>query len=59
LYPATPDRIERLKVGVTLTMLSRATGHSVSLLSLIERNQLSRPLIRKKMRDFIAAHAAK
>jgi len=59
LYPASEMRLDRLKTGVPLTMMSAALGHSISLLSLIERGLLVRPEIEKKMRRFIAAHAAK
>jgi hypothetical protein len=59
LYPATPLRIERLRTGVHLTMMARALGHSVSLLSLVERDLIDRPHIKRKMRAFIAAQAAK
>lgn len=59
LYPATELRLARLKTGVHLTMMAAALGHSISLLSLIERRLISRPAIEAKMRRFIAAHAAK
>jgi hypothetical protein len=59
LYPASPLRIERLRVGVHLTMMSRALGHSVSLLSLVERELIDRPAIKKRMKDFLSAYAAK
>jgi len=59
LYPATALRIERLKVGVGLTMMSRALGHSVSLLSLVERELIDRPAVKKRMRAFLAAQGAK
>jgi len=59
LYPASEMRIDRLRTGVTMTMMSRALGHSVSLLSLIERGQLNRPHIKKKMQAFVAAHRQK
>ena len=56
LYPASADRIARLRTGVTIVQMSRALGHSISLLSLVERGQLDRPAIRKKMKAFVAAH---
>jgi hypothetical protein len=59
LYPATAFRIDRLKIGVPLTMMSRALGHSVSFLSLVERGMIDRPAIRKKMKAFLAAQGAK
>lgn len=40
-------------------MMSRALGHSVSTLSLVERGLIERPEIRKKMLAFLAAYRAK
>jgi len=59
LYPASELRLARLRTGIHLTMMAAALGHSISLLSLIERQLVVRPAIEKKMRRFIAAHAGK
>ena len=55
MYPASPLRMERWRAGISLMLMSKALGHSVSLLSFVERGLLDRPEIEKAMRRYIAA----
>jgi len=55
LYPCRPLKIERLRCGVTLVDLAAAVGVSVSMLSLIEREKISKPDIVAAVRRYLAA----
>jgi DNA-binding transcriptional regulator YiaG len=58
LYKPSHLRLKRLRQGVPLLVMSKALGHSVSTLSLLERRYISKPQIEKKMLRFLRAHEA-
>jgi hypothetical protein len=59
LYKPSHLRLKRLRQGVPLLLMSKALGHSVSTLSLVERRHISRPQIKKKMLRLLSAHEAR
>ncbi len=58
LFPSTPMRLARLKVGATLVQMSKHTGYSLYTLSMVERQLLRRPEVLAAMKRFLSAQAA-
>jgi transcriptional regulator with XRE-family HTH domain len=55
LYPASPLRQLRLRLGIPLAIMSQALGINIATLSMIERDLLNppRPDIMKAMRRWL------
>jgi len=46
-------RLDRIRKGRKLWQMAAAIGHSIGLLSMIERGHLNRPDVVKKMRAYL------
>jgi len=53
-YAPSKLRLERIRLGVSLSRMAYETDINISLLSLIERGQTERPDIERRMRQYLA-----
>lgn len=55
LYPSTPLRLARMRVGVQLAFMARDLGYSISMLSNVERGLIHKPEIAAAMKRYLRA----
>ncbi len=55
LYPSTPLRLARMRVGVQLAFMARDLGYSISMLSNVERGLVTKPAIAAAMKKYLSA----